>query len=175
MDLTPPSTFHSNLIPWTKVLNAGVQEIRSVSLVRTCKPLWISLMHPSLHCTALLASSSYLAPHRWYQPHLLLMSIIMWSWWLCAKAWNWTASRKIPWQIFKCTLSEYSIFQQYTNTQQHSTLNNITLQKRQYTNRWCFPLHPYGYCIFLVPLNRYIFVHILSELPGQTYHPITRM
>ena len=62
MDLTPPPTFSSNLILWTKVLNAGVQEIRSVSLVRTCKPLWISLMHPSLP-----------ALHYWHLLHILLL------------------------------------------------------------------------------------------------------
>ena len=62
MDLTPSSTFHSNLILWTKVLNAGVQEIRMVSLVRTCKPLWISLMHPSLP-----------ALHYWHLLHILLL------------------------------------------------------------------------------------------------------
>ena len=129
MDLTPPPTFSSNLILWTKVLNAGVQEIRSVSLVRTCKPLWISLMHRSLHCITgtffIFCSSSVV------QTTLLLMPIMMLSWWLCVRAWNWTASIKIPWQIIKCTLIEYSIFQQYTNTQQHSTLNNTILQKRQ--------------------------------------------
>ena len=43
-------------------MNAGVQEIRSVSLVGTCKPLWISLMHPSLP-----------ALHYWHLLHILLL------------------------------------------------------------------------------------------------------